>query len=165
MEEDEYIDVPIGSYAVLNGSGTIACRGLGSCVAIMIYNRRSKLGGVAHAILPTRVTRASDAESKKENEETRYADDAIDFLLKKIGFRDATAKLVGGASMFGTDDIGERNIEMARRKLFEKKIRIVGEDVGGNRARSCFFNVETQEVKVRTSVRDGFSVKFVEKII
>ena len=177
MEEAEYVEVPIGSCVIINGKGAIACRGLGSCLAIVLYNRVSRIGGLAHAMLPTKIVGTFDVKLKKENEAknchyaslplhcAKYADEAIDLMLEKIGHGNIKAKLVGGASMFGTDDIGKRNIEKTKKELAQKGIKIVGEDVGGNRARSCFFNVETQEVKIRVSVRVGFSVKFVEKII
>ncbi|HQP58848.1 MAG TPA: hypothetical protein PLI28_07745 [Petrotogaceae bacterium] len=46
-------------------------------------------------------------------------------------------------------DIGKRNIEAVRLKLKQKGIRIIAEDVGGNRARSIEFNISTGELMVK----------------
>lgn len=160
MEKSGVIDLGIGSYAVVNG-GVLACRGLGSCVAIVIYSK--SLGGMAHAMLPTPVKKSIEILPQPE-EDAKYVDRAIDLLVDKIGKR-CEAKLVGGASLFGSDDIGKRNVEAARKKLAEKGIRVVAEDVGGTRARSCFFYAGSGKVVVRSSIRIGFDIKFVEKEI
>ena len=162
MEKSEVIDIGIGRYAVVNG-GVLACRGLGSCVAIAICRKDRSLGGMAHAMLPQMVNKNIDI-LKPPEEDARYVDKAIDLLLEKLGKR-CEAKLVGGATLFSSDDVGKRNVEAARKKLSEGGIRIVSEDIGGTRARSCFFYADSGKVVVRSSVRIGFDVRFLEKEI
>ena len=157
MEKNAYeVDVSIGSWTLRNGRGLLICRGLGSCLAVIMYNDIK--GAMAHSMLPTR------PRSFVGSFDARYVDKAVDLLTKAIG-KNSKTKLVGGASMFGTDDIGQRNIEMARKELKKKGIRIVAEDVGGSRARSCFFDVVTKEVRVGTSVREGLTIKRIEKVL
>ncbi len=71
--------------------------GLGSCVAVCLYDSEKKIGGLAHIMLP-------HCKSKNLNP-LRFADTSIDILLKKMkqfGCKEEniTAKIFGGASMF-----------------------------------------------------------------
>jgi chemotaxis protein CheD len=54
------------------------------------------------------------------------------------------AKIVGGATIFeGSFNIGNENIEAARKTLEENKIPIIAEEVGGRKGRSIFsFNLD-----------------------
>lgn len=162
MEKDGAIDLGIGEYAVVNGR-LLACRGLGSCVAVILYRKDRPLGGMAHAMLPKSVDKVIGVLPQPKDD-AKYVDRAVDLLVSKLG-RDCEAKLVGGASLFNSDDIGKRNVEAARAKLAENGVRIVSEDVGGSRARTCLFYVNEKRVVVRTSMRVGFNVTFVEKEI
>ena len=69
------------------------------------------------------------------------------------------ARIVGGASMFGTliasgVNMGERNVEAVRRSLDASGVPVVGADVGGDYGRSVYFNVATGVVRV-VSMRKG----------
>jgi chemotaxis protein CheD len=74
-----------------------------------------------------------------------------------------SAKIVGGASMFGAlipsggINIGERNVLAVREVLAEVKVPIVAEDTGGDYGRSVFLHLGDGQVEVR-SVRRGSSV-------
>ena len=63
------------------------------------------------------------------------------------------AKLAGGASMFGpvTDSgLGERNVVAVKERLRHHAIRVVAEDVGGQKGRRMVLDPGTGEVEVRT---------------
>ena len=47
------IRVKVADYAVANGDSIISTIGLGSCVAIMLYDGSSRIGGLAHILLPS----------------------------------------------------------------------------------------------------------------
>jgi len=47
------IRVKVADYAVANGESIISTIGLGSCVAIMLYDGSSRIGGLAHILLPS----------------------------------------------------------------------------------------------------------------
>lgn len=94
---------------------------LGSCVAIILYDRGKKVGGVAHVMLPK-------SRNTAERTPGKYANTAIPELidrLTKLGARKdkLTAKLAGGAAMFkcnsNTIDVGKK-ISKLRKKKFEK---------------------------------------------
>ena len=57
-----------------------------------------------------------------------------------------TAKIAGGAKMFGTAeddwDIGERNVRGVKQALSEERIRLAAEDTGSNYGRTITFSAE-----------------------
>lgn len=129
---------------------------LGSCVGICIYDRSRKIGGLAHILLPT-----GNDKLKPE----KFADTAIPLLLDKLykeGCKkeDLSAKIAGGASMFkfkasiSLAQIGERNIDMARKVLQKYDIPITKEDIGGNSGRVVDFFLEDGRLKIRASGRE-----------
>jgi chemotaxis protein CheD len=73
------------------------------------------------------------------------------------------AKIVGGASMFGSlipaggINIGERNVIAVKQVLAGAKIPIVAEDTGSDYGRSVYLNVADGAVEVR-SLRKGSRV-------
>ena len=123
--------------------------GLGSCVAIILYDAAVHVGGLAHVLLP------SPALSRGSPNPARVPQTAVPALLTEMAAAGASprrikARLAGGASMFaalstpGTIQMGERNVVAARHALAAAGIPIVGEAVGGDFGRT-----------VRLFVRDG----------
>jgi len=131
----------------------ISCMGLGSCVAVILYDPVLKLGGVVHVLLP-RAPKNCDKEGKYADSGTRkLIRDMLSFGAKK---EHMIAKLVGGAQMFPDldltiSDIGRQNTMEVRKVLREYSIRIVAEEVAGGRGRSAFFDTKTGRVSVRTA--------------
>jgi len=108
---------------------------LGSCIGLALYDRRNRVGGLAHIVLPE--SRGNDGSPGK------FADTAIPELIRLIKQTAGTpgklsAKLVGGACMFQTSsasNIGERNLESIERLLKTARIPIVASHCGGDRGR------------------------------
>jgi chemotaxis protein CheD len=133
--------------------------GLGSCVAIVLYDPLAKVGGLAHILLP------SPALSRKDPNEAKFPQTAIPHLLELMGREGASGRrmsgrLVGGASMFasvaapGTIQMGERNVVACRQVLYSHSIPLVGEAVGGDYGRTVKFRVCDGQVEV-SSVAHG----------
>jgi chemotaxis protein CheD len=159
MEEDGGREVTIGDYAVVRSRGVLSAHGVGSCIVVSIYDNRRKIGGLVHALLPH--------QDRKVVKSAKYVDTAIEFLWKGMGRRggrEFEAKLAGGATMFGSDT-GKRNLESAVEKLNELGIRVVAKDVGGKRGRNCFFYIDSGKMKILSSIKEDFSVRWIEKII
>ncbi len=122
---------------------------LGSCVGIAMYDQAAGVGGMAHVILPS-----SEGGTGARG---KFADTAIDELLDALmgegGRRNRlSAKIAGGASMFGPDvngGLGERNIEATRERLTHHSIPLVGEDVGGTKGRRMVLSPSTGRVEVQ----------------
>ena len=111
---------------------------LGSCVGICLLWSRAKRFALAHILLPD-----SSAAKTKRLSPCRYADTAVPWLLESLGVgprkrREVTALIAGGASLFTEDQltqVGAENVEAARKALRSARIRITGEDVGGEESR------------------------------
>lgn len=145
------VEVPMGEWVVTVEPKTLMVSGLGSCMAIALYDTRHRIGGLAHAVLSISSSSAKDNET-----DTRYIETAIDEMLRRmyaLGSRkeDVEAKIIGGANLFmdvETDFIAN-NITRTREKLRHEGIRIAGESVGGNLGRSVEFDITTGIVNVK----------------
>jgi chemotaxis protein CheD len=155
------IRVKVADYAVA-ATGTIATIGLGSCVAIILYDATVRVGGLAHVLLP------NEAMSRDKSNPAKFPATAVPLLIGGMRALGAVheriqAKIVGGASMFGMllpaggINIGERNIAAAREVLAAAKLPIVAEDIGSDYGRSVFLHLADGRVEVR-SLRKGSRV-------
>ncbi|MFQ5431684.1 MAG: response regulator [Nitrospinota bacterium] len=122
---------------------------LGSCVAVCLYNKKIKAGGLNHYMLPT---------GEKEEMKGKYGDYATGKLIEMMlrldpNIRNLEAYLYGGAAVVGHlstgAGIGIKNIEMAETMLKKYGIRITSREVGGENGRKIFFDSESGEVEMR----------------
>ncbi|HEX2778610.1 MAG TPA: hypothetical protein VHM30_03860 [Gemmatimonadaceae bacterium] len=146
--------VKVADYAVARGTGVISTIGLGSCVAIAIYDRAARVGGLAHVLLP------SEGLSRDAGNRAKFPTTAVPLLIeemRKLGARGPfVAKLAGGSSMFGAlmpgsgVNMGERNVIASRQALATAGVALAAEDVGGDHGRSVYFHVADGRVMVRS---------------
>ncbi|HYK09998.1 MAG TPA: chemotaxis protein CheD [Gemmatimonadales bacterium] len=147
--------VTVADWSADQGPADLVTLGLGSCVAIMLYDKDTKVGAMAHVLLPSR-SLARDATNPAKFPET-----AVPLLVQRMAQlgadpRRIVAKLAGGASMFaalmtpGTIQMGERNIVASRSALREAAIPITAEGVGGAQGRSVRFHLADGSVELRT---------------
>lgn len=160
--EKELIKVKMADVQISASPNILITYGLGSCVGLTIWNRRLKIGGMAHIMLPS-----SSGFTNNENF-AKFADTAIEYLYNQLikqesRRRDLEAKVFGGASMFSFDtksdvlNIGERNINAVIKHLDELCIEIVNRDVGGNFGRTISIDLETGLVEVH-SIKKGNNI-------
>jgi chemotaxis protein CheD len=126
---------------------------VGSCVAICLYDSIHRCGGLAHVMLP------HSSLGSKEPLPSKFVDTAVPALKKAIhkitGVENhLSAKIAGGANMFPTTsanaiDIGAKNVRATREVLTQYKVRLIGEDVGGNHGRRITLNVNSGTTLVR----------------
>lgn len=148
------MSVGVAQWAVLHQHGSLWSHGLGSCVAIVLYDASTKTAGLAHILLP------NENYSRDRSRASKFADAAVPHLvaeMRRAGARGTlTAKLVGGASMFESlltttgVKMGSRNIASARDALRRAGISIVAEDVGGDFGRTIAVSVADGTVSVRS---------------
>lgn len=143
------IDVATGEVKTAKAPAKLQCLALGSCVAVILYDNASKIGGIAHVMLPP------SAHNDVENAGAlRYANHAIDELVKQIreledGKGELTARLVGGALVIhDISDVGKENTKTIRKLLQDLGIRIIDEHIGGTKGRSVLFDVGTGELQI-----------------
>lgn len=128
--------------------------GLGSCVGIALYDARTKIGGLAHIMLPV--------NNQATQNRMKYADTAIIDLINQMGrlgaYRPAlVAKLAGGAHMFGNPGnnnilrVGERNVKACIDVLSYLKIPIHANDTGGCYGRTIELCTSTGILKIKTA--------------
>lgn len=154
MDTNE-IHVGMADMEVSKSPDILASLGIGSCVAVTLYDPYNKIGGFAHIMLPD-ITVVKNKTNRK-----KFANTACEDLLAKMLEAGAKrnlikAKIVGGAHMFGFAkssilfDIGKRNVDKVKEVLNELNIRILAEDTGGDHGRSVFFDLETGKIRVRS---------------
>ena len=159
------ISIKTAELLVSHGDVIIETGSIGSCIVIALYDEEAKIGGMAHAMLPTRKSPKPETEelsNEPGNTSARYADEAIDNLLvlirQKGGKKEnLTAKLIGGASMFkklsgDSLGMGHQNTESARTKLMTHGIPIEKEDVGGSSGKMVEFNLANGVIEVNTKL-------------
>jgi len=128
---------------VASGASVLFTIGLGSCVAVALYDPRARVGGMAHAMLPR------PEGSRQGAPRGRFASSAVEDLVALMqehgaSLRRIRARLAGGASMFRdvleSDGLrlGRRNVEAARASLEAAGLTVTGEDVLGTWGRSVF---------------------------
>lgn len=148
------IKIGMADLNVATPPGVLQTCGLGSCVGVCLWDPLTKVGGMAHVMLP------SSSQGKAGNE-AKFADTAIPLLIKemtKLGADKSrlTAKIAGGAQMFSfySDNdimkIGERNVEAVKLALKQIKLRLLAEDTGGNYGRTIEFYPENNQLYIRT---------------
>jgi chemotaxis protein CheD len=151
--------VKVADYAVARGTDDVLVTiGLGSCVAIALYDGAARVGGLAHILLP------SEGLSRDRTNRAKFPNTAIPLVvseMRKLGAAGPlSAKIVGGASMFSAlltsnaINIGERNVLATRHALESAGIALRGEDVGGDYGRSVYFHLSDGRITVR-SLKNG----------
>lgn len=141
------IRVGMAEFKIGQCPDTMIVFGLGSCVAVALYEQNKKIGGLAHVMLP------AFSKIRKNDNPIKFADLAIEIMLEEMIKKGAEkkeigAKLIGGAHMFSFrenvhEDIGTQNVNAVRKKLEEEKIFILGSDTGGKHGRSLEFFTES----------------------
>ena len=151
----ELIKVGMADYKVGCSPANLISYGLGSCVGIAVYDATTKIGGLAHIMLPySTQARATDNPAK-------FADTALPLMVDEIiklgaGKTRLIAKIAGGAQMFAftnTTDImriGARNVEAVNDVLKKLGIRTIADDTGGNYGRTIELILETGKFRVKT---------------
>ena len=157
---EETIAVGLGEiYVTNNPSATLACFGLGSCIALAAYDPEVKVGGMVHIVLPHGNHTSPDKLSAK------FANVAIPLLLQKMTEHGALKsrliiKIAGGAQMFRVTgcntgmNIGERNIAMVHEIIAHEGLHLAAADTGGNGGRTMWLCVGSGKVTVRTLRRE-----------
>lgn len=151
----EIIKVGMADLKVCKSPDGVTTLGLGSCVGIAIRDPSTKIGGLAHIMLP-------DSTSIRNNSNIpKFADTGIEELVKQLIKAGASrsklvAKIAGGAQMFAFQNksdlvrVGERNVEAVKKKLQELRIPLLASDTGKNYGRTVIFYPETGDFVIKS---------------
>ncbi len=111
----EEIVVRVAEFRSARGDAVPVTLGLGSCVAILLHDPGTGVGGLAHMLLPSR------SLSRSGDNPGRFPQTAVPALIDEMSAlgadrRRLIARLIGGASMFatlipsGSMQMGDRNV-------------------------------------------------------
>jgi chemotaxis protein CheD len=144
--------VRMGELAASRTPGeTLVTLGLGSCIGLVLLDRRQGVAGLAHVVLP-------DSAGHTEVNRFKFADHAVPELINRVCALGARrpmleAVLVGGASMFaaigGSMEVGARNEAAVKSALAGARIRVHASATGGSRGRTVRVDPKTGIVLVR----------------
>jgi chemotaxis protein CheD len=148
-----HIHVGIGEYKISdNPYDTLKTFSLGSCVAVIIYDKVKKIAGLIHIAMPESKIDPERAESRP----AYYVDTGLPLLIeamKKKGAerKNVWIKLAGGAGTMdktGKFNIGNRNLIAVKRYLWKCAMGPINEDTGGDTIRTVTVSVATGEVTI-----------------
>jgi chemotaxis protein CheD len=119
---------------------------LGSCVAVCLWSRARRVGGMNHFLLPRPVDGAPLGP--------RFGTLAMRELVERVslladGMERLEAAVVGGARAVGLDSrLGEENVALALDFLGEHGVRVVHRDTGGEQGRRVLCNPAEARLEV-----------------
>ncbi len=133
----------------------LATYSLGSCIGVCLYDPAVNIGGMLHYQLPSS---KADAERAKERP-LMFADTGMEILIDKMLAMGANkkrmqVKIAGGATMDAGPngfDIGKRNHLAIKKILWQNRLFIDAEDVGGTSPRNMYMNIDDGAVTIRTN--------------
>jgi chemotaxis protein CheD len=138
--------VSIAEFRIDRAPVVLKAYGLGSCMAVALYDPVRKIGALGHMLLP------NWSEKNRAGSPEKFVDAGIRLMLEKLveagaAREDLVAKIAGGANMFESEyqtlikSIGARNAKSARDTLAELQVPLLAADVGGNRGRTIEFDL------------------------
>lgn len=143
--------VGVADYEVTVDDTILITSGLGSCVAVGLFDGTSA-AGLIHVMLPTANGRSVDNPAKFADTGVVTLIDALEEAGAQAG--SLSAKLAGGSEMIAFNSqersIGDRNVEAVRTVLDELGIQVIGEDVGGDEGRTVELTL-SGDLLVRTA--------------
>lgn len=160
----EIIKVRMADLNICVSPDAITTLGLGSCVGIALRDPVTKIGGLAHIMLPD-----SRAIADSGNNRAKFANTGIEELVARMERVGASrsrlaAKIAGGAEMFhfrsqsSLMQVGERNVIATKETLARLGIPLLAEDTGGNYGRTVTFYPETGVFHIRAVGRAEHSI-------
>lgn len=154
------ISVGLAEIKIAKDEGNLIAFGLGSCIGLLAYCRRTHIAGMVHIMLPEAF---KDREVDKPG---KFADTGVPELIKEMKAAGAGSNLVyvyaGGAQVFqfgGNStglEIGAKNIIAVEKQMKLLLARPVAIEVGGSVGRTFSCDVSTGDVMIKT-VQGGTS--------
>ena len=144
---------------------------LGTCVAVVLYSEKHKIGGLNHYLLPLPSSVGSDMDS----ESGRYGVNAMEllingFLKRGVEKRELKAKIFGGGKVLRTlpgaanlQHVGEKNVDFVESFLSKERIPVVAGDVGGTGGRKIYLFPDTGKVLLARIKADASLVSMEDK--
>jgi len=128
---------------------------LGSCIGVCLYDQTTNIGGLLHYQLPSSTMNLGQAKQNPQ----MYADTGMKFLIDKMlamgaNEKQLQVKIAGGAAMdAGPEgfDIGKRNYLAIKKVLWQHRMFIKAEDIGGNSPRNMYLDIADGTLKIKVN--------------
>ncbi len=156
VENPDSIIIGLGEMQVTTRqSAVLSCIGLGSCIAVCMYDHVFKVGGMVHVVLPQH-------DGLSDNNYAKYANTGVPLLVHELLRQGACrprihVKIGGGAQMSlapglkSTFRTGERNLEAVKEALAKEGLPLVSADVGGAKGRTVRLYMNSGRTTVKTA--------------
>lgn len=155
----------VGEFGASHDTGAvIKTYSLGSCVALIIYDPATRVGGMVHIALPESKVRPDMVQKRPGY----FADTGIPALFKQMKIeglngnsKNLVIKLVGGAKVMDPNslfDIGKRNVLATKKLLWKHGLGLKAEDVGGSLPRTASIDIDTGKVIISSAGRGKWEV-------
>ncbi|MEE9376704.1 MAG: chemotaxis protein CheD [Candidatus Lokiarchaeia archaeon] len=153
------IFLPIGHYTIINCRNKvnnirpkITIYGLGSCIALILFDYKSNVSGMSHILLP------KSRQNKTINFPHKYADLSAKLLVQELMNHGAIRKniraiIIGGSKIFDLDEnfMGIDNTQAIKQELEKLEIKLVGEETGGTIGRAVIFDTKDFSVYFKST--------------
>jgi len=141
----EIIDVNTGEVIIGNQEHILTCRALGSCIAVVLIDKKKNMGGIAHIMLAGKAP-------VKSRYPYRYAENALNYLFQELNRNGASGDFIACIAGAGNvlkrknDTIYSSNKISVKSILNHYHIPIVSESVGGFERRSIKYHISKKKV-------------------
>ena len=138
---------------------SISTYALGSCVAIVVWDWKVRVGGLLHAMLPD----SSIDRTRAQSDPACYVDTGLADLFRRIEEKGGSRRrlrccVAGGASMIvdpAMFEIGKRNCLAVKKAFWKLGLFIDQEDIGGFETRSVRLDLDTGRVDMKKGAGPG----------
>jgi chemotaxis protein CheD len=139
---------------------------LGSCVALIILDRRTRCIGMAHVVLPE----SSTSPEKAKTLPGYFADTAIPELFQAMKIAaggiisapcDLIVKMCGGANVVDKEEsfnIGKRNALALKKNLWKYGLAPRSDDTGGNFSRTVTVYQSNGVVEISSPNKENWKI-------
>ena len=144
------VRIHIGDFYTSNKAVIISTL-LGSCVSACLYDKKKRVAGMNHILLPGK------ADFKNFNRQTRYSINAMEILINDMMKKGAdrnnlVAKVFGGANVIPSIKINSIGPKISRFVIHFLKLEgipVMVKDVGGVHPRKIYFHTDSKDVYVK----------------
>ena len=146
--------------AVITNKSRVVYTVLGSCIAIVMYVKRLKIGAIAHCLMPE-PSKIEDCDCSSCPYKFKYISCSIPLMLESLQKYDVTpneieVKIFGGSNIILSkngdkvaNSIGQQNIDLATKIIEETNLNVISFDTGGSMGRKLYFYTENGEVHLK----------------
>lgn len=150
----EVVEVSTGEVKVLEGQGILSAGAIGSCIAVVAFDRQAHCGGIAHVMLPGK------ARGSGDDNRLRFAEDAIEELFSSLGRVGASTNttevyLAGAGNVLQRPDdtVCAGNIASVNAILDTRQLGVCATSLGGMERRRVRLHLPSG--RIECAIGDG----------